>query len=1225
MHTRKETRRALPLLFGALLLALFAGCFSDPATVKGGGSAGRSALGGASNESGAGGDVEDSAGAPMGDGGAPAPSGKCLPALGEKYPQRSSILSLKVEPAQREVQVAEIFSLFSSQCKGCHIEANLGGFQVTKSDFTQTLRNPEILKRLESDDPVLGMPSPFVMPYSQRPEGDSIRTLVRLLKEWAGAGYRPDLFYEDLPTADRQSPYELSTDLGLAFTNIGTCVPSADFPFGSDRATMTAMDKAFAERVAVPDATKLEDRIGLPLDLAETDLVSFDSAVLARKGVVAFAPAYPLWSDDAGKLRYVRVPLGKSIRFDSKTQRFEIPDNTRFYKTFMKQVKDLNGEQRWRKVETRVIVARHDTVSPKDIEHYRPQALFGSYRWDETETHATLVTKTLRDGDPFADDLFEYVYDEPVASEIRAKNPANLTYELHYRNVSRHWAIPGSDRCIHCHEGSLDDNFILGFSPVQINRRKLGDGGVYEPATKDELGQLQRLIDLGVITGVESPAAVVKLEDSQLGSTPPRKPRNDHELKAQAYILANCAHCHNQQGFPSVANPVLADVLNLYPGKRASESNVGGVFQFPLERVSPRIHRNSVDPGIAYITPSLRELVTDDTALNKTIELSPDSPEGQQFLNVPWRSLIYRNVQTPFPYDDTGVLYPHMPFDSAGHDCRAAPWLGEWMVSIPAVRKHPELPENCVQKECQDLEPQPYVEVLPGQDGYDAAAAAAAKRLQIFQTDPESKLCPDNSDIVDPDVYDGPYLAPRDTTGDGVPDRPNWVVSDTTERKGLWVPRRGDWKTWLVDHDFPPATPTTQVALDEEKQVIGLLASMHRSDVSALAGTKFPLALWQAKAGCKFDSSVPKVGSFQAGQRPTWFDNANPDPDARVFEVHPGQAIFDMICINCHGPNADSKGRLADSIQTFTGGNARVANFRFGLFNPDSFDDPYDKPDQGLQTNRERVFGPFVDADTKSDDWGARYLTWMALGGTSVSIPQILLQQVDRTPVAGQGRGQFLIDGLASPNMLQAAQGACAAVLGSERTTISFDLGRRQVAADGDPLIHVNGDQELWRRVCSLGNAPMVRALRPTGDTSAVLINTYPANICDDQQLPAHCFPSNAPVGNERGDIVAGLQAGNLFPWCILDAYPPATSAHAQELAVSYAVNGKPLPICPADWTSVLPTTGDDDAVVEAVRKKWIAQGAINAGFLVFDYLDKFIKGESGHVQYDQCELLPVP
>jgi len=43
------------------------------------------------------------------------------------------------------------------------------------------------------------------------------------------------------------------------------------------------------------------------------------------------------------------------------------------------------------------------------------------------------------------------------------------------------------------------------------------------------------------------------------------------------------------------------------------------------------------------------------------------------------------------------------------------------------------------------------------------------------------------------------------------------------------------------------------------------------------------------------------------------------------------------------------------------------------------------------------------------------------------------------------------------------------------------------------------------------------------------------------------------------------------------------------------------------------------------VRKKWIAQGAINAGFLVFDYLDKFIKGESGHVQYDQCELLPVP
>ena len=48
-------------------------------------------------------------------------------------------------------------------------------------------------------------------------------------------------------------------------------------------------------------------------------------------------------------------------------------------------------------------------------------------------------------------------------------------------------------------------------------------GGTYEPTGADELNQLQRLIDYGVITGMASPADVLPLEQSE-GK---RKPRTD--------------------------------------------------------------------------------------------------------------------------------------------------------------------------------------------------------------------------------------------------------------------------------------------------------------------------------------------------------------------------------------------------------------------------------------------------------------------------------------------------------------------------------------------------------------------------------------------------------------------------------------------------------------------------------------------------------------------------
>src|SRR4029453_16590065 len=127
--------------------------------------------------------------------------------------------------------------------------------------------------------------------------------------------------------------------------------------------------------------------------------------------------------------------------------------------------------------------------------------------------------------------------------------------------LQQHYAIPGRIRCVQCHLGSPTKDFVLGFFPLQVARRANGTGGTYEPTGEDELSQLQRLIDYGVIKGMTSPADVLPLEQSQ----GVRKPRADGELTAQAYMVGNCAHCHNPRGLPSVTKPELATALNFLP------------------------------------------------------------------------------------------------------------------------------------------------------------------------------------------------------------------------------------------------------------------------------------------------------------------------------------------------------------------------------------------------------------------------------------------------------------------------------------------------------------------------------------------------------------------------------------------------------------------------------------------------------------------------------------
>ena len=941
----------------------------------------------------------------------------------------------------------------------------------------------------------------------------------------------------------------------------------------------------------------------------------------------------------------------------------------------------------YRKIVTRLIVSRPDTTASDGT--IQQNALFGTYIWNDTETAATLQQDPLRDGLPFSDRLITYDIDEPRAAAIQASTPSNqnLEYALDTASppVRRHYAVPGSERCIQCHMGSASASFVLGFLPVQIATHPTGQSGVIEPAKGDELTQLQRLIDYNVITGISSPDDVLPLEKTQL----PRTPRNGYELNAQAYMLGNCSHCHNPRGFPTTKAPVLKDLLDFLPRKDG-----GGIFQFPLDRTSPlRARGVSQDIPIPYITPSLRDIPEPNSSIYKSKYVvctagetegwctkPPGSSSYIVFVDAPWRSLIYRNTDTPFDYVDDLAIFPHMPMDTPGYDCRVAQIMGDWMVSIPAVNKNvanenttPDMPGAVT-----DTTPQPYAEVLPSDPTYASAQAAATKRLAQYHAGTRYNFCPDTSDIVDPDVSSGALQSPAavpvfDNTvsppqlqmiADGVPARPHWVVTDLTDPPGPWYPRGYNWQDALLKQ-IADASGSGVLQADLQT-VVNDLPNVYLDDnTKNVLTTPVPFTTWQAKPGCDF-SRTRTVGSYQGAERPVWMDNQPLDPNAPVYLQSPGAAVFTNICINCHGPEADSKGLLADEISLMTGGNARVANFRSGLFGPEEM----------LDLNRTELFSPPnipANYPASPEDLTARYMAWMALGGTKVQLPPQLLQVVAATQVAGTSRTHNTSI-VGSANMLQLARQLCANLLLSDPNNKFAVLGqlpgRFPVSWSGaTPLIDKNGDAETWMKICTLNNRPVIHVLVPGSSGSPMLSplslnpqpddwNTYWSGATGlfvagtslyygtdgtgPEGIGAPVIPSGSPLMDQRGELSTAdlASSDNLFPMCVRE--PPAGSdAHAaadallQRLAESNT-GGNVIPYCPSALFAAgtdangngilkwrLSTINDSNQnLTFPDANKWALRGAINAGLAVFLYIDQLSQSGAPQPLYNQCDLL---
>ena len=277
--------------------------------------------------------------------------------------------------------------------------------------------------------------------------------------------------------------------------------------------------------------------------------------------------------------------------------------------------------------------------------------------------------------------------------------------------------------------GSPTQDFVLGFSPLQVapapdrRRRRLraGDRRRADPAPAPHRLRRHHRHDVARPTSLP-------LEESQ--GTRNAAQRRD-EL-TPGYMVGNCAHCHNPRGFPSVTQARAQDCSTSCPAPTD-----GGIFEFPLERESPIRARGATRTSRSRTSrrrcATTRSRTSPDRIDNGNSRPSSTRPTGRRghpstirrehrrllrrpsetrvarllrqpheratrSCAAPWRSLIYRNVDTPFPYFDDYVPFPHMPMNTSGFDCRAPRIMGDWMVGCRGAQDPETFVEDALPK-----------------------------------------------------------------------------------------------------------------------------------------------------------------------------------------------------------------------------------------------------------------------------------------------------------------------------------------------------------------------------------------------------------------------------------------------------------------------------------------------------------------------------------------------
>jgi hypothetical protein len=190
------------------------------------------------------------------------------------------------------------------------------------------------------------------------------------------------------------------------------------------------------------------DAGGPPARLADTGLYLDFARGMVHPEALPYAPQYPLWSDGAGKRRWIRLPRGASI--DARDpDAWAFPEGTRFWKEF------TFG----RRVETRF------------MELTRSGWRYATYAWTEDGRDAVLVPAS--------------------GSREAAEIAPGLRHDL-----------PGVADCRACHEGHVPA--VLGFAALQLSPDRDPLAPHAEPLPAGAV-DLAALIARGVVRGYPRP------------------------------------------------------------------------------------------------------------------------------------------------------------------------------------------------------------------------------------------------------------------------------------------------------------------------------------------------------------------------------------------------------------------------------------------------------------------------------------------------------------------------------------------------------------------------------------------------------------------------------------------------------------------------------------------------------------------------------------------------
>ena len=251
-----------------------------------------------------------------------------------------------------------------------------------------------------------------------------------------------------------------------------------------------------------------------PVRLSEWGVLLADGAMLELAAdAVPYALNAPLYSDHAMKLRTIWIPDGSEIGYRAKGS-FAFPVGTIITKTF--HYRKANG------VSTAAL-----RVLPSDGD-----AALADGRRLSLEDHVLLETRLLvhyEDGWHALPYVWNAAQDEAfleIAGDVREVELIGAGTKESFIYV-----VPDRNQCAGCHVTDMSTKALMPLGPKAWQlQRNFGATGA---------GQLSDWAQRGLLAG--------------LPESPPSAPRwNDEsaplEVRAKAYLDANCAHCHNARG-----------------------------------------------------------------------------------------------------------------------------------------------------------------------------------------------------------------------------------------------------------------------------------------------------------------------------------------------------------------------------------------------------------------------------------------------------------------------------------------------------------------------------------------------------------------------------------------------------------------------------------------------------------------------------------------------------